>query len=296
MNVNSPLPTRCGLSPSYVWLPSGAWRTMGEFFAYRFPDISSDVWVDRMARGDVLDERGISLTPDSVYRVGACVFYYREIPDETVIPFDEIILFQNEEILVVDKPHFLPMTPVGRFVSQSLLVRLKQKTGIDSLVPIHRLDRETAGVVMFSINPATRNLWQSLFRHRAVSKVYEARAAYREDLQFPLTLRSRLVADERFFRMQSVVGEPNAETTIELIARESSSALYRLHPLTGKMHQLRVQMSGLGIPIFNDGFYPEALPCKGDDFSAPLQLLARSLSFLDPLSQEDRSFESIRKL
>jgi tRNA pseudouridine32 synthase/23S rRNA pseudouridine746 synthase len=296
MKIQPSLPIRDGVAPSYVWLPAGPWHILIDFLITRFPAIDRSVWVERMARGDVRDDRGALLLPQSAYRSGACVFYYRELPAETVIPFDEIVLFRNDEILVVDKPHFLPVSPVGRFVKQSLLVRLKQRTGLGSLVPIHRLDRETAGVILFSVNPSSRNSWQSLFRNRLVHKVYEARAGYRDDLQLPLTHRSRLVADERFFRMREVAGEPNTETHIELIAQEGAEALYRLRPVTGKMHQLRVHMNSLGIPIRHDGFYPEALPCKADDFSSPLQLLARSLSFQDPVTGELRSFESSRKL
>jgi len=249
-----------------------------------------------MARGEVRDERGVALQPDSPYRVGACVFYYRELPQETPIPFDETILYQDAQILVVDKPHFLPVTPGGRFVMQSLLVRLKQKTGITSLVPIHRLDRETAGVMLFSVNPATRNQWQTLFRDRAVIKVYEALAGLRDDLCFPVTVQNRLVQDTQFFRMREEAGIPNASTKIELIRRSGAHGLYRLFPETGKMHQLRVHLSGLGCPIMNDSFYPVALLCKGDDFSAPLKLLARSLSFRDPITGLQRFFESDRLL
>lgn len=250
----------------------------------------------RAARAEVCDERGMALSLESPYRVGACVFYYRELIDETPIPFKEAILFRNDQILVVDKPHFLPVTPGGRFLHESLLVRLKRSTGIETLVPIHRLDRETAGVMLFSVDPATRNLWQSLFRERAIHKVYEALAGVNSSLDFPLTLRSRIVQDERFFRMKEEDGEPNAETKISVLQRMDQSALYQLQPLTGKMHQLRIHMNSLGLPIVNDGFYPDALACKGDDFSAPLKLLARSLSFVDPVTGEPRLFESHRHL
>lgn len=291
-----PLPVRDGVSPSFVWLPPGSWPTLGAYFAHRFPAIAKSEWDARAASGEVLDERGLMLTMDSPYRVGACVFYYRELVDETPIPFDEEVLFRNEQILVVDKPHFLPVTPAGRFLHESLLVRLKRSTGIETLVPIHRLDRETAGVMLFSVDPATRNLWQALFRERAIQKVYEALAGVSDTLTFPLTLRSRIVQDDRFFRMKEEDGEPNAETKISLLKRMNEKALYQLQPVTGKMHQLRVHMNSLGLPILNDSFYPNALACKGDDFSAPLKLLARSLSFEDPLTGEPRFFESRRHL
>lgn len=296
MKPTPSLPVRDGVSPSLVWLPDGRWKTVGEFFAERFAHVSASSWQARMARGEVRDERGMALHTDSPYRTGACVFYYRELPQETPIPFDEIILYQDAQILVVDKPHFLPVTPGGRFVTQSLLVRLKQKTGIHSLVPIHRLDRETAGVMLFSVDPGTRNQWQALFRDRAVVKVYEALAGFRDDLCFPMTVQNRLVQDTQFFRMREEAGLPNASTYIEFMRRSGAHALYRLFPETGKMHQLRVHLSGLGLPIVNDIFYPVALPCKGDDFSAPLKLLARSLSFRDPINGLQRVFESDRQL
>ncbi len=286
------LPTRDGISPSRVWLPHGPWKTLGEFFAIRFPMVAADSWAERMRRSEVIDDRGTVLGLDSVFRPGACVFYYRQRRDEVPIPFDEKILFLDDQLLVVDKPHFVPVTPGGRFLRETLLARLKRSTGLDTLTPIHRLDRETAGVMMFSVAPATRSLWQSLFRHRRVEKIYEAVAPFHDSIAFPLELSSRIVRDEKFFRMREVEGEANALTRIEVIEQRSELALYRLYPRTGKMHQLRVHMNSLGIPILNDGFYPEALPSKTDDFSSPLQLLARSLSFTDPLSGEQRVFES----
>lgn len=290
------LPTRNGVSPSFAWLPHGSWATLGAYLVQRFPMVDEDSWRVRMARGDVVDERGQAVSYDDAFRGGACIFYYREREGETPIPFDEQILFLNDELLVVDKPHFLPVTPGGRFLHETLLVRLKRKTGIDTLVPVHRLDRETAGVMLFSVNPATRSAWQSLFRFRRVDKIYEALAPYRDDLRLPIEVCSRIERDEQFFRVREVEGEPNAFSRIELLERRGAHALYRLLPATGKMHQLRVHMNSLGIPILNDGFYPVALPCKGDDFSAPLKLLARSLRFIDPVTGEERHFDSQRQL
>jgi tRNA pseudouridine32 synthase/23S rRNA pseudouridine746 synthase len=258
--------------------------------------VSEDSWRQRMARGEVVDERGQRVAYDDVFRGGACLFYYRERSGETPIPFQETVLFQDSELIVVDKPHFLPVTPGGRFLHETLLVRLKRRTGIDTLTPIHRLDRETAGVMLFSVNPATRSIWQSLFRFRRVRKVYEALAPYRAELSLPLDVCSRIERDTQFFRVTEVDGEPNAFSRIELIEQRGEHALYRLHPETGKMHQLRVHMNAVGIPILNDSFYPIALPCKGDDFSAPLKLLARSIGFTDPITGADRQFDSLRSL
>ena len=286
------LPTRDGISPSLVWLPHGPWKTLGDYFAIRFPMVSADSWAERMSRGEVVDDLGAALSLDSAFRVGACVFYYRQRRDETPIPFEEKILFLNEQLLVVDKPHFVPVTPGGRFLRETLLARLKRSTGIDTLTPIHRLDRDTAGVMMFSVDPSKRSLWQSLFRHQQVDKIYEAVAPYHESIVFPHEISSCIVRDDKFFRMREMEGDANAFTKIELVERRGPLALYRLYPRTGKMHQLRVHMNSLGIPILNDRFYPNAFPPGTDDFSAPLQLLARSLTFTDPLSGEARFFES----
>ncbi|MGH8809811.1 MAG: pseudouridine synthase, partial [Noviherbaspirillum sp.] len=147
---------REGLSPSYVWLPAGPWENMLAFLQERFPDVESGTWISRMGKGEVVDDNGIRLSPDSPYRRGARIFYYRELERETPIPFEENILYQDAHILVADKPHFLPVIPAGRFLHETLLVRLKKKTGLAHLTPIHRIDRETAGIVVFSHNPATR--------------------------------------------------------------------------------------------------------------------------------------------
>ncbi len=293
-----PLPVRDGVSPSFAWLPHphGRWKTLGDYLAYRFPMVSENSWRERMARCEVLNLLGRPVSYDDALAGGDCIFYYRERQGETPIPFKETILFANDELMVVDKPHFLPVTPGGRFLHESLLVRLKRSTRIETLTPIHRLDRETAGVMLFSVNPATRSTWQALFRFRQVHKIYEAIAAFRHDLTFPIEVCSRIERDEQFFRVREVDGQPNAFSRVELIERLGERALYRLLPLTGKMHQLRVHMNSLGLPILNDGFYPIALPCKGDDFSAPLKLLARSISFTDPVTGEQRQFMSQQNL
>ncbi|AIY43204.1 ribosomal large subunit pseudouridine synthase A-like protein [Collimonas arenae] len=291
-----PLPIVDGVAPSYLWLPAGSWPNLLVFLEQRFRAIDRATWIARMARGEVVDGDGVRLTPDSPYRRGMCIFYYRELDAETPIPFEEIILYQDERILVADKPHFLPVIPTGRFLHETLLVRLKKRTGLAHLTPIHRLDRETAGVVIFSHDVASRGAYQSLFQQRLVDKTYEALAPTRPELALPLVHRSRMVDGVPFFRMQEVAGEPNSETRIELIEQRETCSLYHMHPLTGKKHQLRVHLAALGIPIINDTFYPEVYPCKGDDWSAPLKLLAREISFTDPLDGRRRHFASQREL
>jgi tRNA pseudouridine32 synthase/23S rRNA pseudouridine746 synthase len=294
-NAFVPLPIQHGVAPSYLWLPPGSWPGMLAFLVERFPEVPEASWRDRMARGQVVDRRGAALSPDSAVRAGDRIWYYRELAAETPIPFEEQVLYRDEHLVVADKPHFLPMTPSGRFVRETLLVRLKARLGIADLTPIHRLDRETAGVVVFSANAASRGAYQSLFQKRAVSKVYEALAAPLA-LAYPHLHRSRMVDAAEFFRMQEVEGVPNSETIVEMVEQRGALALYRLQPHTGRKHQLRVHMASLGAPIANDAFYPVALPCKGDDFTRPLQLLARSIAFPDPLTGERREFFSERQL
>ena len=292
----APLPMRDGVAPSYLWLPEGQWPGMLAFLVERYPQIGAAQWLDRMARGEVVDGDGAVLGPDSAYRRGMRIFYYRELERETPIPFQEAILYQDEHLVVVDKPHFLPMTPGGRFVQETLLTRLKKSLDCAELTPIHRLDRETAGVVIFSRLVASRGAYQSLFQRREVRKTYEALAPALAAREFPFTYRSRMVEGGQFFLMREEEGEPNSETVIDVIERRGALNLYRLHPHTGRKHQLRVHLAALGIPIVNDAFYPVALPCKEDDMSQPLQLLARAIDFTDPLTGEPRHFESRRSL
>ena len=292
----APLPVRDGVGPSFLWIPEGRWDNLRHFLRERFADVEPASWEVRLARGEVVDLHGKPLTADSAVARGMCIFYYRDAGPETAIPFEERILFRDEHIVAVDKPHFLPVTPAGRFVHETLLVRLRKKFGWDELVPLHRLDRETAGVVLFSHDPETRGVYQALFRERAMEKGYEALAPFCGALQFPYVRKSRIVPGTPFFRMREEEGEANAETRIDVIERRGDHALYRLEPVSGKQHQLRVHMAALGMPIVNDDFYPDAGPCKGDDFSRPLQLLARRLAFDDPLSGERRVFTSGRIL
>jgi tRNA pseudouridine32 synthase/23S rRNA pseudouridine746 synthase len=294
--MTAPLPLREGVGPSSVWLPAGSWPTVLEFLAARFAAIDASTWSARMLRGEVRDENGVALAPDCPYRSGVRLYYYREAGAEAPIPFEENVLYRDDDLLVVDKPHFLPVMPAGRFVHETLLVRLKRKLRLDYLVPIHRIDRETAGLVLFSIRPATRGAYHALFQQRAVAKTYEALAGVAPGLRFPLTRRSRVVAGEPFFRMQEVDGAANADTVIELLGQDAGIANYRLSPHTGRKHQLRVHMAALGIPILNDPLYPQLLACKGDDYTRPLQLLARRLAFTDPLTGAARQFESSRSL
>lgn len=266
------------------------------FLSQRFPEVAPATWLSRMARGEVVDADGVRLQPDSRYRSDIRIFYYRELENETPIPFEEQILYRDAHILVVDKPHFLPVIPGGRFLHETLLVRLKKKLELPDLTPIHRLDRETAGVIIFSHHAASRGAYQSMFQKRLVQKVYQALAPTLHGRTFPFTYRSRLVEGTPFFRMQEAAGEPNSETHIDLIEQRGALSLYQLQPVTGRKHQLRVHLAALGIAIVNDAFYPDLQPDKADDMSQPLQLLARAIAFTDPISGQARCFESGRTL
>lgn len=295
----NPLPVREGVSASRIWLPEGNWKLILDFLVEKFPNIPPQAMQGRMQRGEIMDSKGNCYTLDSPYRSGVHLFYYRELHNETEIPFQATILYRDEHILVADKPHFLPVIPSGRFLHQTLLVRLKKEFQLNELTPIHRIDRETAGVVMFCVNPQSRGHYQSLFQQRKIQKNYQAIAGYNQAMQqqsLPLIHRSKMVKGEPFFRMQEVAGEPNSETAIDIIDRQKELALYHLKPISGRQHQLRVHLASLGCPILNDPFYPELLPCKGDDFSKPLQLLAKSIAFIDPITHEKHYFKSQREL
>ena len=239
-----------------------------------------------------MDSDGNWVTPETPYRVGLEVHYYREVPDEPPIPFEEVVLHADADLLVADKPHFLPVTPTGVHVHETLLGRLIRRTGNHALAPLHRIDRETAGLVLFSTNPHSRARYQALFRERRIEKRYEAIAPPLPGVEFPCVHSSRMVAGEPFFRMQEVEGPANSETRIDVVGRGDARWRYALTPVTGRKHQLRVHMAALGAPIVNDGIYPALRHRATDDYAAPLQLLAKRLSFIDPLSGEERSFSS----
>ncbi|MFM2051987.1 MAG: hypothetical protein RL456_24 [Pseudomonadota bacterium] len=297
-------PTREGVGPSRVAVTPGPWSTVQAFLAARLPAVPQAAWAVRLARGEVLDAQGRALAPDAPPPTGQVLWYWRELlHPEPVVPFEAVILHRDAHLLAVDKPPFLPMTPKGRHLHETLLVRMKRATGLDTLVPVHRLDRETAGVVLFSVDPSTRAAYQALFRDRAVHKVYEAVAGWRDDLgaRLPIVHRSRLAErEDAFMQMHEVPGEPDAQTRIALMARAGDLARYRLEPVTGRKHQLRAHLAALGIPIVGDRIYPvlqpEPPPGAPPDWHEPLRLLARSVAFDDPLTGRPRRFESRRAL
>jgi len=296
MQVNSE-----GVSSSRVYLPaSESYPTLLDFFMANFPHIEPSEWSARFSEGLVMTVDGQPVAASDAYQPNAHLLYFRRLAREPEIPFEEEILYQDEHILVADKPHFLPVIPSGLYLHQTLLNRLKKKTGLQHLSPIHRIDRDTAGLVIFCIQPNERAHYQNLFRDRAVTKVYEVIAPYSEELsaKLPMMYQSRLEESEHFLQMREVAGEPNADTYIELIEVVKPWAKYRLTPGSGKKHQLRCHLNALGIAIKFDQIYPVLTPYQEYDldFLKPLQLLAKEITFVDPVTGENRSFVSRREI
>ena len=285
--------------PSIVTLPNVVepYPSILDFLSAKFPHVQRDRWEERLNEGKILDEESRKVTSDMRYIPLKRLFYFREVEDERVIPFTEQILFQNDEILVACKPHFLPVTPGGPYVNECLLNRLRLRTGLGSLAPIHRIDRETAGIVMFSVNKKTSNLYHELFRNGKVEKTYQAISEYcgnQEKTEW--AIENRIVRGEPWFRMKTSPGEANARSKITLVEVKHNRGRFLLSPHTGKTHQLRLHMSGLGFKICNDKYYPDLQPESADDFSNPLQLIAKKLKFLDPVNGKEMEFVSERNL
>ncbi|STZ76575.1 pseudouridine synthase [Bergeriella denitrificans] len=303
---HNPLPLLAGVKPSYLVLPHDKrfyHLTLLDFLCVRFPFVARESWQARLASGFVVWEDGSAVAAQDVFAPGRVLYYYRETSgdEEPRIPFAETVLHIDEHLIVVDKPHFLPVIPSGRFLRETLLTRLRlrpdlQHLNVADITPVHRLDKDTAGVMLLSHNPASRRAYQTMFQTQSVRKTYEALAPTRTDLAYPHDIRSRMVRGEQFYRTQEVAGEPNAFTTIELIENLGRISRYRLQPHTGKKHQLRVHMAALGMPLLNDALYPVAQAAGSEDYSKPLQLLARRIEFDDPISGEARAFESGRTL
>ncbi len=307
-------PLRGGVSASRVGVHRHFPRLV-DFLADRFPQVPD--WPARLAQGGVLDSVGRPLPADTPCGPGMLLWYWRAPATEPRVPFEITVLHQDAQLVVVDKPHFLAVTPGGRHLQETVLVRLRALLGIATLAPMHRLDRDTAGVLAFTVQPAQRHAYHALLQAQQVHKVYEAVAPWRADLALPLVHRSRL--QERpgaaFMQMQVVDGPPNAETHVALIARLDAAlsqapghpppahpplGFYRLTPRTGRKHQLRAHMCALGLPIVGDRVSPDLLPDLAPgatpDYSQPLQLLARELAFTDPFTGQRRCFTSQRQL
>lgn len=285
-------PQRNGLGASTVVLPPGPWQTLLQALCGHFAAIPETSWQQRFADGLVLGEQGQALSANQPFKRGMVVHYYRQLAAETPIPFQAKVLYADAHLVVADKPHFLPVMPAGNYVQHTLLTRLSQQLDNPHLVPLHRIDRTTAGLVLFSAQPSSRAAYQGLFRTQQISKTYQALAPALPQLPMPYRHCSRMVEGEPFFRMQEAPGTPNSETLIEVLAANGPHWRYQLSPVTGKKHQLRVHMAALGAPIVGDDFYPTLAERAEDDFSQPLKLLAYGLAFSDPLTGVARRFSS----
>jgi tRNA pseudouridine32 synthase/23S rRNA pseudouridine746 synthase len=247
----------------------------------------------KVLAGDVVDAGGAVVDEATVLPAGASVYLYRELPEEVPVPFEIPVLHRDADIVVVDKPHFLATMPRGRHVAQTALVRLRRELGLPELSPAHRLDRLTAGVLLFTVRRDVRGAYQTLFSRGLVRKTYLARAAVDPALVLPRVVRSRIVKRRGVLQAACEPGAPNAETLVELV---SPDGLYRLTPRTGRTHQLRVHMAALGVPIDGDPLYPNVIDVAPDDFSTPLRLLAQRIEFDDPVTGARCEFVSRRTL
>jgi tRNA pseudouridine32 synthase/23S rRNA pseudouridine746 synthase len=274
---------RDGLGPARLRLHGGP--VLAELTARFGPTARAKV-----LEGEVVGADGAVVDEDTVLPAGAVVYLYRELPDEVPVPFDIRVLHRDEDIVVVDKPHFLATMPRGRHVAQTALVRLRRELGVPELSPAHRLDRLTAGVLLFTTRREVRGAYQTLFARGLVAKTYLARAAVDPAVELPRIVRSRIVKRRGHLQAVCEPGAPNAETLVERI----SDGLYRLTPRTGRTHQLRLQMASLGMPIEGDPLYPNIVDVAADDFGTPLRLLAQRIEFTDPFTGVRRAFVSRR--
>src|SRR5919112_4262268 len=315
--MQSPLPVRDGVNATRLRLPvEGPWETAMDYMMHRWGHIDPQGIEDRFDAGEIVGEGGTPLSRSTPLQDHTFIWYYRTLPPETRIPVELGILHRDEHLLVVDKPHFLPTTPGGTYIQESALVRLRNQLGLPDLIPMHRLDRMTAGILLLSTNPETRGKYQVLFEKRQVQKEYEcvsaaAPAEGYPGVEFPVVVRNRMTKSRSYLLAEVIGGEPNAETRIEQLATFDGGpaapgtgtaaagpvdnprrALYRLEPHTGKTHQLRVHMASLGLGIINDAFYPDLLDKAPDDYTKPLQLLARGIRFVDPMSGKPVEYRS----
>ncbi|MFF4789872.1 RluA family pseudouridine synthase [Streptomyces sp. NPDC001276] len=295
----SPLPQRHGVDPVRVRLPAaGTWTTVRAYLVERLSGAGPGVVGAMVDAGRVVGADGRAVASDAPYEPGMYVWFHRELPEEVPVPFPLRVVHRDEHLVVVDKPHFLATTPRGSHVTETALARLRRELRIPALSAAHRLDRLTAGLVLFTVRPEERGAYQTLFRDRLVRKEYEAVAAYDPALVLPRTVRSRIVKERGVQAAREVAGEPNAVTRVELADhRADGLGRYRLAPATGQTHQLRVHMNALGVPILGDPLYPVVTaPVPAGDFRRPLQLLARTLEFTDPVTGAEHRFTSGRVL
>jgi len=294
----SPLPPRHGVDAQRIRMPQGGpWETLRDHLVERLRGLTPAEVDAKLAAGEFVDAAGRPVPADARFVPRSVCWTHRDLPDEVEVPFAIDVLHTDDRLVVVDKPHFMSTMPRGRHVVQSALARTRVLTGLDRLTPAHRLDRPTAGVLMFTTEQRWRGPYQRAFAEGQVHKEYLAVAPVRDDLRLPTVRRSHVVKEHGRHQAREVPGaEPNAETLIELVSETDGLGLYRLTPRTGRTHQLRCQLWGLGIPIVGDALYPVEREVLDGDFSEPLQLLAAVLEFDDPIDGTRRRFETRRRL
>ena len=244
----------------------------------------------KVVAGEVFSADGVVLDARTEMPADSFVYHYRDLPDEVTVPFDVPVLYRDDNIVVVDKPHFLATMPRGSHVAQTAVVRLRRELDLPELSPAHRLDRLTAGVLLFTVRREVRGAYQTLFARGEVAKTYLAVSSVEAGLVGPQVVSNRIIKRRGVLQARIESGEPNAETLVEPLG----GGRYRLTPRTGRTHQLRVHMAALGIPIDNDPLYPDVIDIESGDFTAPLRLIAQRLEFDDPLTGERRCFVSSR--
>ncbi|MGW1732536.1 pseudouridine synthase [Streptomyces sp. NBC_01724] len=292
----APLPQRDGIDPVRVRLPEDPgeeWATVRDHLLARFAGAIGADRVDAMfADGRFVSVQG-PVAPDEPYTAGRFLWFHRDFAPEEPVPFPVGVVYRDARLVIADKPHFLATTPRGRHITETAVARLRRELGLPSLQPAHRLDRLTAGLVLFVVRPEDRGAYQTLFRDKLVRKEYEAVAPYDPSIALPRTVRSRIVKERGVIAAREEPGEANSESRIELLEHREGLGRYRLLPTTGRTHQLRVHMNGLGLPLVHDPVYPVIEPeGAADDWTRPLQLLARVLEFTDPVTGVPRRFES----
>lgn len=296
MPPRSPLPQRHGLDAAWIRTPSVGqeqpppWKTIGDFLMSRLPARANVPGM--LAAGDFVDAHGRALDGTEPFTPHTFVWFHRPLAPEVPVPFPLTVLERDDHVAVVDKPHFMATTPRGAHVQESALVKARVTLGLPELAPAHRLDRLTAGVLVFTTRREYRAAYAGVFQSGLAHKEYEAIAAYDAALEFPLRVANRIEKRRDSLQAEVVGGAPNAETVIEVVEVRGRYARYRLTPRTGKTHQLRVHMAGLGIPIVGDSLYPVVRSVDADDFSEPLRLVARRLRFADPITGVERDYGS----
>ena len=305
--------------------------TIADYLIARFYPNDPQIIHARFNTGEVRLDDGTILTSDSPYMPGERIWYFRELADEPQLPSDMPVLYEDEHVLAIDKPHFLPTTPRGSYIAQTALTKLRVREQNPLLIPIHRLDRPTAGVLLFAKTVQARRPFQMMFQHRQASKTYRAVAPVPADVTAAeqalstegLQVRSHIQKIRDQLQVQQLSEqecaaqgvEPNTLTTVKILRTFTPSAqavegwraepalnkkqewaLYDLEPHTGKTHQLRAHLNLLGSPILGDVLYPQVLPDTPDRPEYPLQLLAYSLHFEHPITGERVDLHSGRSL